>query len=101
MITSQAQTRDGLFKTHRIGQRLLFEIPANQLEKDILVVMEVAGNPSGAQGFGGVTGARPRTEGGSIATWRLPKMLAADRQALGLNAPAEGLYFVEAKYPEQ
>ena len=26
---------------------------------------------------------------------------AKDRAALGLNAPAEGLYFVEAVYPER
>ena len=27
-------------------------------------------------------------------------LAARDRSALGLNAPAEGLYFVEARYPE-
>src|SRR5687767_7686371 len=31
VVTSEAQTRTGLFKTHRIGARLLFEIPRNQL----------------------------------------------------------------------
>ncbi len=28
-------------------------------------------------------------------------ILSVDRQALGLNAPPEGLYFVEAKYPAE
>jgi tRNA pseudouridine38-40 synthase len=36
--------------------------------------------------------------------WREPQvaeaLAAKDRAALGLNAPAEGLYFVEARYPE-
>ena len=27
-------------------------------------------------------------------------LAARDRAALGLNAPAEGLYFVEAQYPD-
>ncbi|HSL71821.1 MAG TPA: zinc-dependent metalloprotease, partial [Longimicrobiales bacterium] len=52
VITSAAQTRDGLFKTHRIGARLLFEIPRSQLDKDQLVVMEIAQTALG-QGYGG------------------------------------------------
>ena len=28
-------------------------------------------------------------------------LAARDRQALGLNAPAHGLYFVAAKYPDE
>src|SRR5262245_12387415 len=41
VVTSEAVTRAGLFKTHRIGSRLLFEIPKNQLGKDQLVVLEI------------------------------------------------------------
>lgn len=52
MVTSEAQTRVGLFKTHRIGSRLLFEIPRAQLGKDHLVVMEIAKTVLGA-GYGG------------------------------------------------
>jgi tRNA pseudouridine38-40 synthase len=40
-----------------------------------------------------------------LGQWReeqVAEALAArDRAALGLNAPAEGLYFVEARYPEE
>src|SRR5687767_5870254 len=52
VVTSEAQTRDGLFKTHRIGSRLLFEIPRAQLGKDQLVVMEIAKTVLGS-GYGG------------------------------------------------
>jgi hypothetical protein len=52
VVTSDAQTRTGLFKTHRVGQRLLFEIPRDQLGKDQLVVMEIAKTVLG-QGYGG------------------------------------------------
>ncbi len=52
VVTSQAQTRSGLFKTHRIGERLLFEIPRRELNKDILLVQEIAQTTLGA-GYGG------------------------------------------------
>jgi hypothetical protein len=38
VITREAQTRRGLFITHRIGDRLYFEIPATALGKDLLAV---------------------------------------------------------------
>ena len=38
VITPVAKTRAGLFKTHRIGSRLLFEVPPNVMNKDILMV---------------------------------------------------------------
>ena len=38
-----------------------------------------------------------------MGRWRIEQVAAAlaarDRQALGLNAPSEGLYFVRALYP--
>jgi hypothetical protein len=52
VVTSEAKTRDGLFKVHQIGQRLLFEIPRHQLGKDQLVVREIAQTVAGA-GYGG------------------------------------------------
>ena len=33
VVTAQAQTRAGLFKVHRIGERLLFEIPRTRAEQ--------------------------------------------------------------------
>lgn len=38
IITKDAKTRVGMFKTHRIGDRLLFEIPPRELGVDMLVV---------------------------------------------------------------
>jgi hypothetical protein len=52
VVTSAAQTRAGLFKVHRIGSRLLFEIPRDQLNKDQLLVTEIAQTTLGA-GYGG------------------------------------------------
>ena len=52
VVTADAKTRDGLFKVHQIGQRLLFEIPRSALGKDQLVVREIAQTVAGA-GYGG------------------------------------------------
>jgi hypothetical protein len=52
VVTSSAKTKDGLFKTHRIGSRLYFELPAALLGKDILVVPRVAKAPAGGP-YGG------------------------------------------------
>jgi hypothetical protein len=38
VITRQAKTRRGLFAVHRIDDKLLFEIPAKELNKDMLLV---------------------------------------------------------------
>jgi hypothetical protein len=52
VITSEAKTRDGLFKTHRIGTRLYFEIPRSQLGKEMLLVTRAARVPVN-MGYGG------------------------------------------------
>jgi hypothetical protein len=51
VITADARTRDGMFKVHRIGERLLFEIPRRELNKDELLVSEIARTTLGA-GYG-------------------------------------------------
>lgn len=38
VVTDRAVTQTGLFKVHRIGERLLFEIPAAELEKEMLLI---------------------------------------------------------------
>jgi hypothetical protein len=52
VVTEDAQTRDGMFKVHRIDEKLLFEIPRNQLDRDILLVKEIAQTTLGI-GYGG------------------------------------------------
>jgi len=51
VVTGQAQTKAGLFKVHRVGERVLFEIPRRELNKDILLVQEIAQTTLGA-GYG-------------------------------------------------
>jgi hypothetical protein len=52
VVTPAAKTRAGLFKTHRIGSRLLFELPPSVMNRDILVVPRVAKAPAGGP-YGG------------------------------------------------
>ena len=42
VITAAAKSSPGLFKVHQIGSKLYYEIPKNQLDKDLLVVVQVA-----------------------------------------------------------
>jgi Met-zincin/Domain of unknown function (DUF5117)/Domain of unknown function (DUF5118) len=49
VITADAKTRRGLFNVHRVGDRLYFEIPAKQLNKDQLMVGRLTRAPAGNQ----------------------------------------------------
>jgi len=53
VVTASARSKAGLFLTHRLGDRLLFEIPRRELDKDILLVQEIARTTLGA-GTGGM-----------------------------------------------
>ena len=56
VVTREARTRRGLFGVHQVGDRLLFEIPRNELGKDMLVVgryARAAAPASGGRGGGG------------------------------------------------
>jgi hypothetical protein len=52
VITSDAVTDDGVFKVHRIKDRLYYEIPKEQLGREFLWVSQIAKTTLGA-GFGG------------------------------------------------
>src|SRR5690606_16658430 len=62
VVTPQARTARGMFVVHRVGDRLLFEIPRGELSKDQLAVGRYAraaaptGGPGG--GFGSYGGDR-------------------------------------------
>ncbi len=55
VVTAGAETKAGVFKTHKIGQRLLFEIPKAELGKDFLWLTTVAATPQG--GYNGTAAA--------------------------------------------
>ena len=52
VITKEAKTDDGVFKVHRIGETLYYEIPKAQLGKDFLWVNQIKRTAAGA-GYGG------------------------------------------------
>ena len=52
MITAAAKTKAGLFKAHRVGTKLFFEIPRHELNRDMLLVTEIAKTTAGT-GYGG------------------------------------------------
>jgi hypothetical protein len=52
VVTPAAKTKAGFFKTHRVGSRLLFELPPSVFNKDILMVPRVAKAPMGGP-YGG------------------------------------------------
>jgi hypothetical protein len=59
VITPQARTRTGLFKTHQIGTRLYFEIPRSALGKELLLVPRASRVPVN-MGYGGQQFAQSR-----------------------------------------
>ncbi|MGW8265454.1 MAG: DUF5117 domain-containing protein, partial [Longimicrobiales bacterium] len=64
VVTAGAVSRSGLFTVHRIDQRLLFEIPQDQLGHDILLVTEIAKTVLGS-GYGG------QAVGNRVLQWEL------------------------------
>ena len=52
VITAQAKTKTGVFKTHRVGNQLLYEIPRSELGKDFLMATRISQTTLGA-GYGG------------------------------------------------
>ncbi len=66
VITSEARTRRGMFAAHRVGDRLYFEIPAKELNRDMLIVgryaRAAAANPNQPGGGFGAFGGDQFTE---------------------------------------
>ncbi|MCC7009609.1 MAG: zinc-dependent metalloprotease [Acidobacteria bacterium] len=52
VITSEARTDDGIFKVHRVGDTVYYEIPKSELGKDFLWVTQIKKTTLGA-GYGG------------------------------------------------
>ena len=58
VITKEAKSDEGLFTVHRIGERLYYEIPASQLNKEFLWVTQIARTTIGAGQGGQAVGSR-------------------------------------------
>ena len=52
VVTSEAKSDEGIFTVHRIGDRLLYEIPSTTLGREFLWVSQIARTTLGA-GYGG------------------------------------------------
>ena len=52
VITAEAISKAGVFKTHRVGARLYYEIPRTELRKEFLLVTQIAKTTLGT-GYGG------------------------------------------------
>jgi hypothetical protein len=52
VITAKAKTDSGLFQVHRVDEKLYYEIPLTQLDKDMLLVTRIARTENGI-GYGG------------------------------------------------
>ena len=52
VITSDAKTSSGIFKVHRIGETIYYEIPRSEFGKDFLWATEIKSNALGV-GYGG------------------------------------------------
>jgi len=50
VITSEAESDEGLFTTHFVDDKLYFEIPVEMLDKDMLLVSRIAAVPDGYGG---------------------------------------------------
>ena len=58
VITKEAKSDPGVFTVHRIGDRLYYEIPASQLNKEFLWVSQIARTTVGAGQGGQAVGSR-------------------------------------------
>jgi hypothetical protein len=52
VINADAQSDQGLFKVHRVGSKLFYEIPESELGEELLLVTQIAANTVG-EGYGG------------------------------------------------
>jgi len=80
VITSEAVTKSGLFKVHRVGDNLFFEIPRNELNKQILVVQrtQAGGVITGFFGGGSNRVVTFEREGNRILLRQQAHAIAAD-----------------------
>jgi hypothetical protein len=80
VITAEAITKVGLFRVHRVGERLFFEIPRTELNRELLVLQRtVAGGlPTGFFGGGPSRVVRFEREGNRILLRQRSHNITAD-----------------------
>jgi hypothetical protein len=61
VITSEARTSEGLFKAHTVGDRLFFEIPQEELGRDMLIIGRQEEGGFGTAGSGASSGSAATT----------------------------------------
>ena len=111
VITAEAKSEVGVFTVHRIDERILFEIPAKQLNKEMLWSAEIEQLPTGVgAGYSGASAghkvvrftrrnntvylrlvnysARSEAKGGAIA--RAVEAASLEPIAVAFNVEAEG-----------
>jgi len=64
VITAEAKTDTGVFKVHRVGETVYYEIPKSELGKDFLWVNQIKRTANGA-GYGG------QSAGNRVIRWEL------------------------------
>jgi hypothetical protein len=57
VVTDEAKSQSGVFKVHRIDERVLWEIPESLLGRELLWQVEIAGNSASSGMFGPYNGA--------------------------------------------
>jgi len=84
VITAEAISDDGIFKVHRVGERLFFEIPKGELDKDFLWVTQIKRTTTGA-GWGGQAG------GNRVIQWSMrgDRVLLRDINYSNIADPSE------------
>ena len=111
VVTSGAVTQEGLFKVHRIGERLLFEIPSTALNKEMLLISRpvesTLQNPAGFFGGGARQIVQWERMGNRVVLRTRQHLLTADstdaiwRQVRGFRqGPVIGNYNVAAYGPD-
>jgi hypothetical protein len=55
VITAEARSQDGYFKTHQVGDRIYFEIPRSAFGRDMMVAIRTAAGGTASGFFGGGT----------------------------------------------
>ncbi len=82
VVTADAETHEGLFRVHRMNDTILFEIPASELGKEMLLlhtnIASTLQNPGGFFGAPGRMTVRWERQGNRIALRQLNYQLTAD-----------------------